>query len=545
VTPLIGALVELLRAGVVHNAIRPTNLFWRVGASTPPQLGECLSAPAGLGQPVLFETVERGMAMPLGRGMGVHTDDCYAFGVMLAMLVLGRNPMQGMEDAAILQAKIDKGSFTALIGNHRLSSTHIELLRGLLADDARQRWSAADLEQWLNGRRLTPKNTDSGRRAVRHLEFNGKDYWQTRPLALALSSNAAEAAKIIENGVLEKWLRRAMNDEDRALNLEEAHGSLRQSGKSANYEDQLVARVCIALDPGAPIRYRGLAVMPAGIAALLVDAALTDAHTQILKEIIASRLVTLWIDMQGETKGDLVALGQQFEKAADMIEKTALGNGFERVLYELNTILPCLSPILRGQYVTSPKALLPALETATNRPREPMDRHIAAYLVVRDRRSEKLFSAISAPEGSIKRGVALLTLFADMQSRHGPDSLPHMAQWLEPLAEPAARRFFNRTLRERLIKQMRDIVPRGDLGALLNLVDEPRRLDRDQQEFMAARLLYINILREIAASESRLSDREGVVRSMGKPMAASISSFLAILMVCAAVLRALWQGLVR
>jgi hypothetical protein len=67
ITPFIGALLELSRVGIVHNAIRPTNIFWRMGGASPPQLGECLSAPAGYGQPVLFEPLERAMSTPTGR----------------------------------------------------------------------------------------------------------------------------------------------------------------------------------------------------------------------------------------------------------------------------------------------------------------------------------------------------------------------------------------------------------------------------------------------------------------------------------------------
>ncbi len=191
VAPLIGALSEFLRTGVVHNGIRPTNIFWRPGGATPPQLGECLSAPPGPNQPVLFETLERAMATPLGRGTGTHADDCYAFGVTMALFILGKNPVRGMDERAIIQAKLERGTFTTLIGNTRLSPTHSELLRGLLTDDARQRWTGADLEQWQSGRRLTPKNTDAGKRAARALEFGGKEYTQVRPLAQALAAQVS------------------------------------------------------------------------------------------------------------------------------------------------------------------------------------------------------------------------------------------------------------------------------------------------------------------------------------------------------------------
>src|SRR5581483_10874509 len=125
--PLVGLLADFMRTGIVHGSIRPTNLFWRFGSSAPPQLGECLSAPGGLSQPVLFETIERGMTMPIGRGAGTHADDCYAFGVMAAIFMLGSNPLKGMDDRAIIQTKMEQGTFNALIGHHRLPAHHIEL----------------------------------------------------------------------------------------------------------------------------------------------------------------------------------------------------------------------------------------------------------------------------------------------------------------------------------------------------------------------------------------------------------------------------------
>ena len=548
VTPMVGALSEFQRTGIAHNGINPDNIFWRIGSATPPQLGECMSAPAGFGQPVAFEPLERALCSPLGRGTGTHHDDCYAFGITLAMIVLGLNPFKGMSDSAIIQAKIDRGSFGAVVGNRRLQPSHIELLRGLLADDARQRWSAEDLEQWMNGRRLTPKNTDAGKRASRAIEFGGKEYWHPRPLAGGLAGNVPDAVKIIENGTIDKWLRRSLDDEGRAESLAEAVNSLKESGKSANFEDQLVARACIALDSTAPIRYRGLSVMPGGISNLLVDALNTGNNIQPISEIISSQLVTLWVEMQKEAKPEYVSLAQQFERMRGLIEKTSLGNGLERVGYELNPGLPCLSPFLRSQYVSTPKQVLDALEhaaTAPNRPRDPMDRHLAAFLVVRDRRSEILFSSMLAPEGTPKRGLAYLTLFSEMQYRYGPDRLPNLAQWLLPFLEPSISRFLGKALKEKLRAQIKDIVARGDLGALLQLVDDPHRIESDQRDFVSARVLYFNILKEVTAIEHKLNNRNLIVQSLGKPMAATLCSFIAIVFVVLAILRAGWQAVMH
>ena len=541
VTPIIGVLNEFMRMGIFHGGIRPTNIFWRLGTTTPPQLGECLSAPAGIGQPVLFETIERGMSMPAGRGTGTHVDDCYAFGVTVAMLILGHNPLAGLSDAAIIQAKLERGTFNALIGNHRLSATHIELLRGLLTDDAHQRWTATDLDQWLGGRRLTPKGSDAGRRAARHFDFGGKEYWQVRPLAAALAANVSEAARAIDSGALEKWLRRSLGDEDMANDVDEARRSLKEGGKTVNYEDQIVARTCIALNPPAPIYFRGFSFMPGGIAAMLAEAMVTGTNLQLLSEIITSRLITFWVDMQKEMKTELVPIAQQFERISNVIEKTTYGNGIERAIYELNPLLPCLSPMLRTQYVTTPKGLLVALERVASsglRGRDPMDRHIAAFLIVRDRRSELLLESMATPEGSARRGLAMMTLYSEMQNRHGPESLPNLAQWIAPALDPVVRRYFSRSLREALQKQVKEAAERGSITALTRLVDDPQRLERDEQEFVAARLLYLSILKEMNMLEGKIGNRDNIVHSAGRPIAATVSTFVAILVVISALVRA-------
>lgn len=545
VQPLVGALSEFMRTGIFHGAIRPTNIFWRYGSTAPPQLGDCLSAPPGLTQPALFTTIERGMCVPLGRGMGSHSDDCYALGVTLALFVLGHNPLKGLDDAGVLRAKMEHGTFNTLIGHHHLSPNHIELYRGLLTDDAHQRWTAADLDQWLSGRRLTTKSSDIGRRANRSFEFAGRDYWQPRLLADAFSRHVNDAARLIDSGALDKWLRRSLDDEDRAEDVQEAIASLKESGKTANYEDQLVARACIALDPSAPIRYRGLVFMPDGFAGLMAQAIVSGGKIDALVDVISSQLVPFWIEMQKQMKSEMVPLTQQFDRLTTVMEKATYGNGIERAVYELNPTLPCLSPILRGQYVMTPRMLLPSLEHmagSSARSPEPMDRHIAAFLIVRDRKSELLMESMSAPEGSLRRGLAMLTLYAEMQNRHGPESLPGLAKWLAPALEPVTRRFFGKSLREHVQSQIREAIETGDLGSLGRTVDNPGRVQRDEQEFVAARLLYLNILKEINALEGRLASRDTIVKDLGRPLAATLSSAIALLAIVFTLCRAVWAS---
>ncbi|HAX91308.1 MAG TPA: serine/threonine protein kinase, partial [Rhodospirillaceae bacterium] len=478
---------------------------------------------------------------------GMHADDCYAFGMTLAMVVLGCNPFHGMDDAAILRLKLEKGSFSAAIGNRRLSPSHIELLRGLLADDPRQRWLSEDLEQWMTGRRLTPKNSDAGRRASRHFDVAGKEYWQVRPLAMALSENVPEAVKHIESGNLEKWVTRSLGDEERAKSIIEAVQEVKEAGKTSHYQDQLVARACIALDPSAPIRYRGLNVMPTGIATALVEAVATGQNLQTINEIISSQLVTLWVNVQKDAKMDLVPFAQHMERMRGMVEKDSFGSGLELALYEMNPGIPCLSPMFKNDCVLSPKHVLASLEriaASGGHPSDPIDRHLAAYLIAREKRSEALFAAMSPTETGMKRGLAMLSLFGEMQYRYGPDQLPRLCAWLLPLVEPCFKRFLSKPLQEKVRRQAKEAVEKGSLSLLLKRVDDPDRVIGDETDFLAARQMYQAIQKEMEVIQHNIKNKDTVARDLGRPVSASIASLLALILIALTLWRTVWNGLI-
>ena len=89
--------------------------------------------------------------------------------------------------------------------------------------------------------------------------------------------------------------------------------------------------------------------------------------------------------------------------------------------------------------------------------------------------------------------------------------------------------------------QIKQMAERGNLPLLQQLIDDPRRIERDQQEFVAARMLYFNIMKEINIIESQLANRDSVALAVGRPMAATLSSFIAIILAIVILLRSAWQ----
>ena len=539
---VVPVLKELSGRGMTHGGIRPTNMFLRdAGGSGGLTLIECASTPPGFGQPAVFEPIERAMAQPSGRGVGSIVDDLYAFGVSLVVLALGRNPVQDESDEAVLTTKIERGSFVAIVGNARLPQNLMEPVRGLLLDDPKQRWGLSQLELWMSGRRLSPKQNSQFKRATRPLEFSGQEAWHCRSLARLMSHNTVAAAAVIENGDLDRWLRRGMADEPLAESIAGAvEVSQSSGGKTAGIAERMVARACVVLDPPAPIRYKGKAVMPDGIGAALADAFLRREGGQPLAEIIAWQLPLFWANSQPEFRAELVPLVQNFDTLRTFLEKTGSGYGIERVLYEMNPTLWCLSPAVIDYRAVTPADLLLALDvaaTARDRAREPTDRHILAFLATRHRRvDDSVFAQLAPGVDAARRVAAMLTIFGDIQARFSGLPVPGLCKWIGGLMEPTFSRFHNRSHRENLRTQVEKVAAEGKLIELLKIIDDPEAIKKDSLGFGNARRDYRSATSEIERLKTNISDRQSILETTGRQVAAIISCVVGTLIVVALTL---------
>jgi eukaryotic-like serine/threonine-protein kinase len=530
ITPLVSVLKELSQRGLVHGAIRPTNMFYRDASMGQIMLGECVCAPCAYGQPMVLETIERGMCTPSARGMGSGRDDLYALGASIVMLICGRHPLANYREEQILQMKIERGSYSALTLETRVPLNLIEPLRGLLIDDPKQRWTLEDLDLWLSGRRLSPKQPQITRRAGRPYDFGNRVNWDCRSLAVSMSRDVRTAYTHIETGELDRWLRRSLGDETRAEAAENAVQSAAGSNRGGAIEDRMVARVLVALDPAAPMRYKGIGMMPDGIAGLLAQTVVEDRSPQPLAEIILSQLPLFWVNVQPEVRAELVPVVQTYDQLRLYLEKAAPGLGIERCIYDLNPGMACLSPLVAFYYCIEPKDVLAALNIVANhnpRPKEPFDRHIAAFLAARSKRLDDRMMAMVASADPSRRYLALISLLADVQRRHGPENLPNLARWLADLLEPVIARYNSRATRERLKLEARKLAEQGDISAVHLLIDDAHLMDRDSADFDKGSREYAQLSQEIRKLETDLQDPNALGLGLGRQTAVVLSSLVA------------------
>jgi len=520
VRPLFPVLEDLSVRSIPHRAIRADNLFYGGDANAGAVLGECFSAPAGYHQPLIYETLENAMASRAGRAMGELSDDLYALGVLLAVLLAGGNPCAGMTDEQIIAAKIEKGSYATLIGNSRTSLAMMEPLRGLLCDDPDSRWRIADLQLWLDGRKLTPQQAPLPTKTARAFEFAGRPYQDLRSLAFAMSRNWAEATKVIKGQELAKWVKRSLPDKELAGELYNRLAAVQiASQRSSNHE--ILANVLIAFDPPAPIRFPDFASVPEALGQALAIDFRKPNTVEIFTSIITARLPNFWLEAQAHTRSEFVQLKKTLEMAAFNLQRTGWGFGAERCVYEYNQGWPCRSPLFDSFIVADIDRLLPALEriAAAGPPEaEPVDRHIAAFCAARLKRiPERALTALGGAQESSEHRIGMLRLLATVQHLTASPPLPALARWFVRLLSPVVESFHSRPYRQDLALQIQNAAEKGDLTLLLTLVDNIADKQTDEQDYAQARTLYAKGAREIRWLEAGgLTNARQVARGSGQ-----------------------------
>jgi hypothetical protein len=536
VKPMVNILMDLRDKDFVHGAIRAHNIF-DCGVSDKPRkviLGECLSVPASYGQPLLYETITRGMADPVARGKGTLEDDLYAFGVTLAVIMRQHDPMQGLSAEEILHQKITQGSYSSITGKDRFKGEILELLRGLLHDDVTQRWGLNEILGWLDGRRLSPKQAVITKKAQRAFPFGTEKYFLLQLLAMDLEKLPGELKKVTDDDSLQQWLERSLEDDEASQRLVKAVNNARQAGMGAGYEDRLVGNVSIALDPTAPMRFKGLHLTGEGLGAALAEAVALNQNVGIYAEIFKMNLMGAWLAVQMDSKIDVVGLHNKFELCRRFLNSSRAGEGIERCLYLLAPEAQCMSETYRDYVLLRPDDLLLAMEGLCEKKRTPsifLDRHVTAFLAQRDGKIIEPF--VFDLNTGVRHRVVLATVkcIANIQKRYEVRNLPALAKALAAMLPAVYKRYHDRTIREKIQKSIEEFAESGDIQKMAALLENNEVITKDFTAFRKAMQEYEVIEAERNALEIALVDKASFGVQTGKEWAVIFSCVLAAIII--------------
>ena len=497
--PAALALEQLHVRGITHRAIRPQNLF-RLSGPDPVVLGCAWAAPPASMQDAIYEPPYSAMCLPAGRGNGSTADDVYALGVTILVLALGRLPLAGAEAAAVVQQKIDLGSYAALVGEERLPPAIQDLVRGMLAEDPEHRPAPALLAdtEVARGRRVAARPP---RRAQKVLEIGAQGAWTARSLAFALASEPAAGTQALRNGGVDRWLRRSLGDSALAARLDEVVRLRAAPTETAGAREDaaLVMRASAILDPLAPLCWDGIALWPDGLGPALAAADGEDSGVIAkLADIIGEQAAGSWGTARAE-RSDPANLRLDASQYRGLLRQRGFGGGVPRLRYVLNPLLPCRSAMLQADCVVRLSELLPVLERLAGgdgaRGFTGIDHEIAAFIAARSELAgETDLMALGEPRRADQHAVAALRLLASVQDRMRGGAVPALARWFGQRMAPALQVFQGRTRRQQRETALAELSSLGRLSAMLGLIDDPegRAVDRRDQAAALARVQTID-----------------------------------------------------
>jgi len=483
--PAAAALAALQARGLTHRAINPGNLF-AAAARHPVTLGPFWAAPPACHQQAVFEPPYMARCLPQGRGDGKIADDVYALGVTMLSLAIGRVPLADQDEGAITHLKLELGSYTALTTDVPLSPLIADLLRGMLAEDPEHRPSPQLLmkPEQARARRVAARPP---RRAQIALSVGGMHAWSARELAHAMGLRPERAFPLLRGGEVERWLRRHLGDPQLGMRLEDV---IRQTeadtADEGKLQNLLVMRCVAAIDPLAPLVWRGLAVQPDGMGSALVGA--PAAVSTMIEEIVATEAAGQFLaaNLRNEKDSPLPEDQRELRK---WLAAPGPAGGLKRLMYGMNPMMACASPLLAGRPVIRVADLLIALDEAAasaDRSRPPIDAHIAAFIAAR---AEAAVTAglrqIASFAGTAERMV-VLRLFGLLQARLQPGPLRGLASWLVACAFANVEDWRSQKTRAGLQEKVAKAAAAGDIGAIALLVDDAASRAADEAGAAAA-----------------------------------------------------------
>ncbi|HMA52749.1 MAG TPA: hypothetical protein VKP60_23475 [Magnetospirillaceae bacterium] len=539
--PGLAALKFFKTHNLTHRAIRPSNMFWAGADRDRMVLGDAACAPPAFEQPSALEPVESALAMPAGRGDGAGPNDVYSFGASVALLIQNRDANGFTNEEGLIRHKMVLGSYSALAGEARMPLALVEILRGTLCDDPNERWDTEAIDLWLSGRRLTPLVPRIEKRAVRSFSISGKDYMTSRELAMGVYSAWDAALAQIGDGKLETWLTRAMDNKDKGIAVANVLGADTVIPDRRMAADITLAKICMLLDPMAPIRYKTLSVMIDGFRWLLPMAMANGGDVRTIAEALMRELPKAWFETREAYNPDNSVMDSGFRTQKGHLDRGSIGSGLERVLYEMNESVPCLSPMLVDDYVLELRDLLPALNAYAKKKGEAnaglaIDRHIAAFVAARANfEVERIIADLAVPNEG-RKIMAMINLLAMIQWRVGVGGLNSLTMWLAHIAKPAINGFHNREKRRQLEEELPKVGREGNIVELSRLLDSAEERGADIRLFEEAKAQWLESYRQVVDIETGQEDLRDTATRTGQQIASLISITLGFVAITVALL---------
>ena len=477
---MLSAVETLKGYGVTHRAIRSDNIFYKDEAREHLVIGDCLATFPAYNQPAAFETIESLMAQKEGRGNGSEKDDIYAAGVVGLQLYLGHTFFDEIPEKEVLRLKLKKGSYSALLGNDKISAHYAAIFRGLLNDNEEERWTYAQTYNMLEGKQGNSQPNPI-ERPKKSLTINNEKVYNITEVAYALLQNPEEGYDLLKSGKISDWIKNGLENEKLNTQIEKL---IHTNSENTTSRELLISRLCIMLAPHLPIKYKTLWLFPGGIPKAIFLAIRNKENLSIYYDLFSSDLIKLWYQEQSNIRAP--ANSGEFKS---YISRRDMGYGIDRIMYDFDEDLPCISPLLGEEFVNSAPRILRALDHTyehTKVTSMPYDRNIMAFLRCKmGKKIDGILTDLNTGREALQAS-AILRLYTDMQNKYGPTQLPNLAKWLVSACMLTIKSYHNIKYQKYLEREVLKIHKNGKLYEITEIIENEEARQKDSIDYANA-----------------------------------------------------------
>ncbi len=501
-------LALLHNRNIKHRQIRPEKLFFMTDGGGEPEivLGECVTVPQGYGMPIDLEPIEVMFADPPSRGDATVAADMYQMGVTLLCYFKNRPVWEKRDKAKSFQSRTQFGSYSSLAQGEGIAGSLVDLIKGLMHDEIENRWDIADVLNWFEGgkKRAVPSRRNWS--LNRSVLFIGQSYADRRVLADAFASHPKEAIIFLKNLDFSSWIANTIRSEvmeERVEALVAVNSEEDVVVTTLTKQDYaLLSRVCAHLHPGGPIRYKGLSIQVDSLAATLPVVLKSESKEQYeaLKMILSDKFLTALAEIIGERDMGFYNHVAMIKKSTGTAQSGTLGRGLERVLYNLNREMPCVSSKFTNLWIDNAGKFAMALNRSSNRDfirTAIFDPHVAAYLASRNEIYARVINNFSITENDPSRfAILALDFFGNLQKEYQLPVMNHLTNLLIEGLRATVNELRNKKQREKVKTVLDKLKQGGDISKLTAQLDIGKIQAIDKQGFVRARAAVFGIDRQ-------------------------------------------------
>lgn len=524
---LLSAIEALKNYNITHRAIRADNIYYANAEKTEIMLGDCCASFPAFYQPSAYETIENMLSIPEGRGNGSEKNDIYAIGALMMALYLGHEIVPEMSTPELLRIKLKKGSYQALLADDHIPNQISPVLRNLLNDNVENRLNYIQAYNLLDGKTGNYSSSTATDRPKRTISFNGEKFYNARDFAIAISNAPTEAYELVESGKLLDWIKNGLENEKLAGKIEKLLTTYPEGTTST---DIIISKICILLMPDLPLKLNNLCLFPDGAPKAIFYALRNGMETKPFYELFSAELIKLWYQEQEHMRSPANAAEFRI-----YINRQDIGYGLDRIMYDFDDDIPCVSSLLGDEFVNSPTRILRALDNTYSKQivkSMPYDRNIIAYL--RCKMGKKIDGILTdlATGKDYLQASAILRLYTSMQNKFGPAQLPHLSQWLASSSISIIKSYHNLKYQKFLERELLKINKNGKLHELCDILEDEEARNKDKANYTKA----VSDINFLLSEKNKLINNSSKIDDEARNMAIRFTSILAIMVMLASFL---------